>query len=290
MLAPNFHVNAPVPPDPVEKPSTYSPDEVPSCGGHGTLEILEVTRYLEAHGIECCIVGVSALMFYGAGRVRDVWNIPRSTPFVKCSSEWELCVPNEKVGEAVSLLASDSMAPKIHAVPPIPIPQPSSLSHTYHRFKGRGVHFYFILVPAYDVHIRSGPFRIQRSSNGVPYPTLPVLMQSFLDMNDDVSLCDCIDGSNVSEEWGNQHLRLDGTNDLEWTRKMNIAAAEAARGKGWMFVHYFPTSTISRREKWESRVRSKKGRMGWTTPEGLFDTRFRLKGSPDPWTQKFVSS
>ncbi|KAJ6031328.1 hypothetical protein N7540_002060 [Penicillium herquei] len=275
MLAPNFHVNAPVPPDPVEKPSTYSPDEVPSCGGHGTLEILEVTRYLEAHGIECCIVGVSALMFYGAGRVRD---------------EWELCVPNEKVGEAVSLLASDSMAPKIHAVPPIPIPQPSSLSHTYHRFKGRGVHFYFILVPAYDVHIRSGPFRIQRSSNGVPYPTLPVLMQSFLDMNDDVSLCDCIDGSNVSEEWGIQHLRLDGTNDLEWTRKMNIAAAEAARGKGWMFVHYFPTSTISRREKWESRVRSKKGRMGWTTPEGLFDTRFRLKGSPDPWTQKFVSS
>lgn len=73
MLAPNFHVNAPVPPDPVEKAPTYSPDEVPSCGGHGTLEILEVTRYLEDNGIECCIVGVSALMFYGAGRVRDVW-------------------------------------------------------------------------------------------------------------------------------------------------------------------------------------------------------------------------
>lgn len=72
MLAPNFHVNAPVPPDPVEKAPTYSPDEVPSCGGHGTLEILEVTRYLENNGIECCIVGVSALMFYGAGRVRDV--------------------------------------------------------------------------------------------------------------------------------------------------------------------------------------------------------------------------
>jgi hypothetical protein len=73
MLAPNFHVNAPVPPDPVEKAPTYSPEEVPSCGGHGTLEILEVTRYLEKHGIECCIVGVSALIFYGAGRVRDVW-------------------------------------------------------------------------------------------------------------------------------------------------------------------------------------------------------------------------
>lgn len=73
MLAPNFTANAPLPPEPhVEKTPTYSPDEVPSCGGHGTLEILEVIRFLERHGIECCIVGVSALMFYGAGRVRDV--------------------------------------------------------------------------------------------------------------------------------------------------------------------------------------------------------------------------
>ncbi|KAJ5915226.1 hypothetical protein N7454_011121 [Penicillium verhagenii] len=273
MLAPNFHLT--VPPDPVEKAPTYSPDEVPSCGGHGTLEILEVTRYLENHGIECCIVGISALMFYGAGRARD---------------EWELCVPDDKVSEAISLLSDDSMASKIHAVPPIPIPQPSSLSHTYSRFKGRGVHFYFLIVPAYHVHIPSGPFRIRRSLNGIPYPTLQALMQSFLDMNDDVSLCDCIDGSNMSEEWGVQNLQLDGTNDLEWTRKMNIGAADAARGRGWLFVHYFPTSTISRREHWESRVRSKKARLGWTTPDAIFDTRFRLKGSPDPWTQKLISN
>jgi hypothetical protein len=99
-------------------------------------------------------------------------------------------------------------------------------------------------------------------------------MQSYLDMNDDVSLCDCIDGSNVSEEWGHRHLDLDGTNDLEWTTRI---------------VHYFPTQTINKREKWESRVRSKKGRLGWTTPDHLFDTRFRLKGSPDPWTQKRMS-
>lgn len=71
MLAPNFHP-APVPPDPVENTPTYSPSEVPSYGGHGILEVLEVTRFLEKHGIECCIVGVSALMFYGAARVRDV--------------------------------------------------------------------------------------------------------------------------------------------------------------------------------------------------------------------------
>lgn len=72
MLAPNFQINPPVPPPPVEKSPTYSPDEVPSCGGHGTYEMLEVTRFLEQHGIECCLVGVSALIFYGAGRVRNV--------------------------------------------------------------------------------------------------------------------------------------------------------------------------------------------------------------------------
>lgn len=75
MLAPNFQLNPPVPPSPAiekEKAPTYSPDEVPSCGGHGTYEILEITRFLEQHGIECCLVGVSALIFYGAGRVRNV--------------------------------------------------------------------------------------------------------------------------------------------------------------------------------------------------------------------------
>ncbi|KAJ5112377.1 hypothetical protein N7532_000422 [Penicillium argentinense] len=272
MLAPNFQFTVPTVP-PVEEAPTYSPDQVPSCGGHGTLEILEVTRFLEAHGIECCVVGVSALIFYGAGRVRD---------------EWELCVPDDKVREAVSLLASGSLD-RIHPVPPLAIPHPSSLSHTYHRFKGKGIHFYFILVPAHDAHIPAAPFRIQRSMNGIPYPTLQVLMQSFLDTNDDVSLCDCIDGSNVSEEWGRRYLDLEGSNDLEWANRMNQRAKEAAQGKGWLFVHYFPTQRINRREKWESRVRSKKGRLGWTTPDSLFDTRFRLKGSPDPWTQKLMS-
>lgn len=277
MLAPNFSfANTPLPPvPPVEEAPTYSPDQVPSCGGHGTLEILEVTRFLEAHGIECCVVGVSALMFYGAGRSRD---------------EWDLCVPDNRLHEAAALLACGSLADKIHPVPPLPIQHPSSLSHTYHRFKGKGIHFYLVLVPAHDAHISSGPFRIQRSMNGIPYPTLQALMQSFLDTNDEVSLCDCIDGSNVSEEWGRRYLDLDGSNDLEWATRMNQRAKEAAQGKGWPFVYYFPTQRISKREKWESRVRGKKGRLEWKTPDSLFDTRFRLKGSPDPWTQKLMSS
>lgn len=72
MLAPNLQLNPPLPSPPVEKTPTYRPEEVPSCGGHGTYEILEITRFLEHHGIESCLVGVSALIFYGAGRVRNV--------------------------------------------------------------------------------------------------------------------------------------------------------------------------------------------------------------------------
>lgn len=49
------------------------PDNEPaSCGGAGTLEILEVTQLLNKAGITCCLVGISALIYYGAWRVRNV--------------------------------------------------------------------------------------------------------------------------------------------------------------------------------------------------------------------------
>lgn len=43
-----------------------------SCGGHGTLEIREIVQALEKAGITSCMVGVTALMYYGARRARDV--------------------------------------------------------------------------------------------------------------------------------------------------------------------------------------------------------------------------
>jgi hypothetical protein len=47
-------------------------EKEPSCNGHGTLEILEAINILENDGISCCIVGISALIYYGAGRIRHV--------------------------------------------------------------------------------------------------------------------------------------------------------------------------------------------------------------------------
>lgn len=40
--------------------------------GRGTDDTFRTTQILEEHGIPNCLVGVSALKFYGAGRVRDV--------------------------------------------------------------------------------------------------------------------------------------------------------------------------------------------------------------------------
>jgi hypothetical protein len=37
-----------------------------SCGGHDTLEVLEVTKVLDNAGILCCLVGTSALKYFGA--------------------------------------------------------------------------------------------------------------------------------------------------------------------------------------------------------------------------------
>lgn len=47
-------------------------NEKASNNGHGTDDTLAVTQVLEQHGISCCLVGIAALVFYGAGRVRGV--------------------------------------------------------------------------------------------------------------------------------------------------------------------------------------------------------------------------
>jgi len=41
-------------------------------------------------------------------------------------------------------------------------------------------------------------------------------VQSLLDMNDLVRLTDLVDGMDLSEEWGEVHRELVGTNDIAW--------------------------------------------------------------------------
>jgi hypothetical protein len=47
-------------------------DALPSHGGAGTVEVLQIAKLLEDADICCCVVGISALRYFGAWRVRHV--------------------------------------------------------------------------------------------------------------------------------------------------------------------------------------------------------------------------
>ncbi|KND86476.1 hypothetical protein TOPH_08889 [Tolypocladium ophioglossoides CBS 100239] len=200
--------------------------------------------------------------------------------------EWEICVPTDLLERAETLLKSQEYASLYTTIPP-PLPQPASLIHTYTHFQCVGLRAYFVLVPSDDIHIDCRPSIFQRSFNGLPYPRLIILIQSFLDAGDLLSLCDVVDGSNVSEEWGSENLDLEGDVDLEWIKRKNEAIKQSRMGK---YAKGAPAGMIhvkcsERRALWESIVRTKGARRGWTQPEEIFSTRFRLHGSPDPWLE-----
>jgi hypothetical protein len=55
----------------------------------------------------------------------------------------------------------------------------------------------------------------ERSTTGLPYPKLEIFAQSLLDTCNAVALADFIDGMDLSEECGAEHIDLSGNNDVE---------------------------------------------------------------------------
>ncbi|KAF7504953.1 hypothetical protein GJ744_001534 [Endocarpon pusillum] len=90
-----------------------------SCNGHGTFEMLDIVQALEKAIIDCCMVGVSALKFYGARGM---------------GHEWELCVPTEKFEETISLLKSETVSDTCQE-DPSPIDKMLRLYDTFPRFR-----------------------------------------------------------------------------------------------------------------------------------------------------------
>jgi hypothetical protein len=146
----------------------------------------------------------------------------------------------------------------------------------------------FCLVPCTHARIAVGKSAVYRSPNGVPYAPLEELVQSYLDINDLVSLCDIIDGANLSYSWGGKHLDLNGTTDVKWAQQRN---AELMGGEGkfepLLIGSVFPTAQVEKRSLWRKKTEEKKQRLAQTMlPPELFETRFMLKGSPsEPWRE-----
>lgn len=60
----------------------YEGDVEPTSCGSGSREVLEVIKTLEAAGIPACIVGIHALVYFGAGRAAHVSHSYFTCPIV----------------------------------------------------------------------------------------------------------------------------------------------------------------------------------------------------------------
>lgn len=145
----------------------------------------------------------------------------------------------------------------------------------------------FCLVPSTHARIPVERTRVHRSRNGVPYAPLKELVQRYLDINDMVSLCDIVDGANLSYAWGDACLDLSGTTDVEWAQQRNT---ELMGGKGRfepaLAGSGFPTAQIEKKVLWEKTSKEKAQRLAQVMlPTELFETRFMLKGKSKPWNE-----
>ena len=120
-----------------------------------------------------------------------------------------------------------------------------------------------------------------RSQKGLPYPKLDVYIQSLIDTHDMVALCDIVDGTDVTEDWGEKNLDLSGMTDADWIKWKNDAIR--AEEGSWNIFCLVETTVVSRSKTWEETIRGKEKRLGFKHPKELFATRFRLRGSEDPW-------
>lgn len=159
------------------------------------------------------------------------------------------------------------------------MPSPRSLIHTYPLFKLQGVNFIFCLVPTSERFISCIPSKCELSPNGIPYPQLAHLAQSLLDTQHYADLEDLVDGMNLSEEWGEQHLQLDHV-PHEYIVCKNELIREALPGSSGVFASL--CTAPDARRTWTDAVRGKVSRMVPKCSERLYATRFRLKGDPDP--------
>lgn len=189
-----------------------------------------------------------------------------------------MCVPTEKLGEASALLNS---VDTYETYPPRP-PEPRSLLHTFPRFKLVGIAMAITLVPSDDAHIDCIAPNIERSQMGIPYPVLEIFAQSLLDTYDIGGLQSLVDGMDLTEQWGLDHLKLDAENDVAWARRKNEKIrASVPLSFGSCFLEVTP-NPFNLKETWNEIVRTKKLRIGIELPEGYFSTQFRAAGSPDP--------
>ncbi|KAK7954632.1 hypothetical protein PG996_015441 [Apiospora saccharicola] len=247
-------------------------DELASHSGTGTVEMLEVVRLLKDAGISSCVVGVHPLGYYGAGRVPIVW---------------ELCVPEDKLDDAAGLFKSEPLS---QSYEPWPVNEPISkdLLHIFPRFHLKGVHFVFSLVSDRDWLVDCDETKCEKSFMGLPYPKLEYWAQSLLDTQRFGDLEDLIDGMNLSEEWGEEHLDLDRTANVDYAKWKNEQIRASIPETPYSVLKEMSEYARPLRPVWQKAVRGKKSRIGPELPEGHYHTRFYPISQGDPRLEERV--
>lgn len=199
---------------------------------------------------------------------------------------WEICTPVDSVIRAQDLFRSHPN--QFNISDPIQPSQIRSMIHTYDVFGIKDSIHSFVIVPDFDVHLVCQQSNIVRSLRGLPYPSLSSFAQSCIDRYDSLELCDLVDGANLNEAWGEQHLDLEGVHDVEWTRAMTLRKrATVGNPHG---ISDWRVRPRSKRELWQSMVRTKAERLDDSHPATRYITQYRHIGSPDPWTTPSIMS
>lgn len=155
------------------------------------------------------------------------------------------------------------------------------LEDYFPQFKFVGLRLFFILMPSQAHNIFCKAENIEYSQMGLPYPKLHIHAQSLLDTRSFVDLDDLIDGMNLTPEWGEKNLNLEGTINADWGRCKADLTHDGHATEDQIPV--WCTCPDSRREIWEmeSRDEAKKIRQGHKYLP-IYATRFWKRGQKDP--------
>jgi len=90
------------------------------------------------------------------------------------------------------------------------------------------MHLFVLVMMAQACHLSCEKQNFEYSDNGIPYPKLDVFAQSLLDAHNFVDLEDLIDGMNLTAQWGEDYLDLEGCIDQKWRMWR-----DSCIGRGW---------------------------------------------------------
>jgi hypothetical protein len=240
----------------------YPSDEKPNELGY--FDLRYAVGLLHGDGIDCCLVQEPASVYYGSTRM--IW-------------DFVLCVPDDKLAAAEALFSNRPN--EFEPFRPLPMVSRQYLDGFFPRFKFVGISLFLVILPSRASHLKCCSENIEYSAIGLPYPRLPVYVQSLLDTLNRVDLTDVIDGMNLTPEWGETNLTLDGTVDPDWGRwAADLRASGKAREDQ---IPNWCRNPPKRRDLWmeASTTESKLKRQGIKRFPG-YETKYWRTGQKDP--------